>query len=265
MGCTTGSLSLVLLGVAVVGSLLSCGDGSTGTAASSSTTALVVPDGRPVIDPGDGGDYRPEIDRADFVEDVDNPWFPLVPGTRWEYEGEADGTVEHTTVVVTPERRTVMGVSTVVVRDTVTADGEVVEDTYDWYAQDVDGAVWYFGEAVSNFEDGRLEDTDGSWEAGVDGALPGIVMLARPAVGDAYRQEYDEGEAEDMGEVVRTGGHVEVPFGSYDDVLVTRDWNPLEPDVVEEKYYASGVGLIGETVTAGGDERSVLVEHVPAG
>ncbi len=167
------------------------------------------------------------------------------------------------TVVVTGERRTVMGVSTTVVRDTVTVGGELVEDTYDWYAQDRAGNVWYFGEAVKNFDRGRFESTDGSFESGVDGALPGIVMLAAPMAGDAYRQEYFVGEAEDLGEVLRTGARSTVPFGAFDDVLVTRDWNPLEPEIIEEKYYAPGVGMIFETKVAGEVGTSELVAFTP--
>ena len=139
-----------------------------------------------------------------------------------------------------------MGIDAVVVRDTVTVDGAVVEDTFDWYAQDRAGNVWYLGEDVSNYEDGEVVDHDGSWEAGVDGALPGVVMPAEPSVGDAYRQEYLAGEAEDMGEVIALDGEVEVPAGAFAEVVTTRDWTPLEPDVVEEKDYAPGVGLVRE-------------------
>ncbi len=218
-----------------------------------------------MIDPGDGGNYAPAIDPADFVDVVDNPLLPLAPGSRWVYEGVTDEGTERIEVVVTDERREVMGVSTVVVRDTATLDGEVIEDTYDWFAQDQDGNVWYFGEDTTAYEGGEPADTEGSWEAGVDGALPGIVMLAHPAVGDAYRQEYLAGEAEDMGEVVRVGDAETVPFGAFDDLVVTEDWTPLEPDVVEEKYYAAGVGLVLEVGVTGGEERVELVEFTSAG
>ena len=215
-----------------------------------------------VIDPGDGGRYAPDIHAADFVQVINNPYLPLTLGSRWAYEGESDGEVERVEVVVTDERRTVMGVEVTVVRDTVTdAGGELVEDTLDWFAQDRDGNVWYFGEESKDYEDGEVASTEGSWEAGVDGALPGIVMPARPTVGDAYRQEYYEGEAEDMGEVIRVGERKAVPFGDFDDVVVTRDWNPLEADVVEEKFYARGTGLIFETKTEGGHERQELNEY----
>jgi hypothetical protein len=156
-----------------------------------------------------------------------------------------------------------MGVEAVVVHDQVTdADGEVIEDTYDWFAQDAEGNVWYFGEDTTAYEDG-VADTSGAWEAGVDGALPGIVRPADPAVSDTgYRQEYFPGEAEDMGQVIAVGGSATVPAGEFDDVVVTRDWTPLEPDVVEEKSYAPGVGFVREVKTAGegSGEEVVLVE-----
>ena len=220
-----------------------------GTAAA--TTAVIVPP---------AGPYDPAVDPANFVTAIDNPYLPWVVGSSWVYEGESDGELERIDVVVTDERRTVMGVAVTVVRDTVSVDGQVVEDTLDWYAQDVDGNVWYFGEEVKNFDAGRLTDTDGSWEAGVGGALPGIAMPADPTVGEAYRQEYFVGEAEDLGEVIAVGGAAEVPAGRFDDVVTTRDWNPLEPDVIEEKQYAPGVGLIAETKVTGDDGMVELVE-----
>ncbi len=155
------------------------------------------------IDPGDGGDYSVTIDPANFVPEIDNDRLPWSPGSKWVYESTGGEEVERIEVVVTDEKRTVMGVSTTVVRDTVTVDGALVEDTYDWYAQDQEGNVWYFGEETAEYEDGEIVSTAGAWEAGVDGALPGIAMEADPTVGDSYRQEYYPGEAEDMAEVVR--------------------------------------------------------------
>ena len=215
-----------------------------------------------MIDPGDGGSYAPSIDPAEFVDVVDNPYFPLSPGSRWVYEGESDGVAERIEVEVLDERRDIMGISAVVVHDTAYVDDEIVEDTYDWYAQDRDGNVWYLGEATQAFDDGDVSDA-GSWEYGVDGALPGIVMPANPTVGDAYRQEYYPGEAEDMGEVIEVGATVTIGLGEYTDVVVTQDWTPLEPDVIENKSYAPGVGVIYETDVAGGDEFVELVEFTP--
>ena len=217
-------------------------------------------DAEPVIDPGDGGDYVVDIDPAEFVEDIDHPYLPLVPGSRWIYEGIEDGETERIEVEVTNERRNVMGISAVVVSDVVYEDGELVEETYDWFAQDADGNVWYLGEDSREFEDGEIVSTEGSWEAGVDGALPGIVMLADPQVGDAYRQEFYEGEAEDMAQVHQIGATEVVPAGSFDELVIIREWNPLEPDVVEDKYHAPGVGVVLEDTVEGGDGRVELTE-----
>jgi hypothetical protein len=137
-----------------------------------------------------------------------------------------------------------MGIETRVVHDVVTEDGELVEDTYDWYAQDADGNVWYFGEDTTEFEDGKPSTTAGSWEAGVDGAQPGIILPAQPQVGQAYRQEYYAGEAEDNGEVLSVAERVSVESGDFEDVVMTKDTTPLEPDVLEYKWYASGVGVV---------------------
>jgi hypothetical protein len=212
-----------------------------------------------VIDPGDGGSYAPVIDPSDFVEEVTNPYLPLSPGTRWAYEGKEDGETERVEVLVTDQRRQVMGVPTIVVQDRVYQDGELIEDTLDWFAQDAEGNVWYFGEESEELEDGEVISTAGSWEAGVDGALPGIVMLADPTPGEAYRQEYYAGEAEDLAEVAGVSDSVSVPAGDYSDVLVIREWNPLEPNVVEEKYHAPGVGVVLEVVVEGGEGRVELI------
>jgi hypothetical protein len=232
--------------VALIGAT-ACGDGSAAPAR---------------IDPGDGGNYQPSIDPASFAERIDNPYMPLSPGSRWVYQSE-DGS-ERIEVVVLDETRQVMGITATVVHDTAYEDGEIVEDTFDWFAQDAEGNVWYLGEDTREYENGVPVNSEGAWEAGVDGAKPGIVMLADPQRGAGYRQEYYEGEAEDMGKVLRTGESLTVPAGTYHDVLVTEDWTPLEPDVVEQKYYARGVGLIAEEKVAGGEGRIELVEHAPA-
>lgn len=244
-----------------------CGSSSDtgGTAASqagiepTTTTAAV----QAVIDPGDGGDYQPVIDPADFVDAIDNPYLPFAIGSRWVYQGDSAEGHERVVVEVTDQRKEVMGVSAVVVRDTVHADGVIVEDTFDWFAQDRDGNVWYLGEDSTAYEDGQPAGTEGSWEAGVDGALPGIAMPADPTVGDAYREEFFTGEAEDMGEIRRTGETFSTPSGDYDDVLVTGEWTPLEPEVVEEKYYAPGVGNIAAVSVAGEPDRLELVRFTP--
>jgi hypothetical protein len=150
------------------------------------------------------------------------------------------------------------GVEARVVRDTVTLDGEIIEDTLDWYAQDAEGTVWYLGEDTAEFEDGKITSREGSFEAGVDGAMAGVIMPAEPAVGQAYRQEYDEGVAEDNGEVLAIGGSADVPAGSYDGLLKTADTDALEPDVLEHKFYAEDVGVV-LTVDVESDAREELI------
>jgi hypothetical protein len=238
-----------------------CGDDNKDTASDTTeTTTTTEATAEPVIAIDDGGNYAPELDPADFVATIDNPYMPWKPGMRWVYDGTDDDETEHIEVVVLDEHKDILGISATVVRDTVSdADGVVVEDTYDWYAQDKDGNVWYLGEDSTEYENGQPTGTKGSWEAGVDGAYAGIVMPAHPTEGHAYRQEYYKGEAEDLGEILQVGAGPEtVAAGTYDDLVVTRDWNPLEPDVVEEKTYAPGVGMVLEVKTVGGTGRTEL-------
>jgi hypothetical protein len=216
-----------------------------------------------VIDPGDAGDYAPTVDPAEFVDVIDNRYLPYAIGSRWIYEGESDGESERVEIEVLTETREIMGVTATVVRDTVYVDEEIVEDTFDWFAQDRDGNVWYLGEDTHEFEDGVAVNAEGAWEAGIDGALPGIVMPAAPSVGDAFRQEYYPGEAEDMGEILEVGVARSIAFGEFDDVVVMEQWTPLEPDVIEEKWFASGVGMIYEEKSAGGSGSAELVEFIP--
>lgn len=211
----------------------------------------------PVTEP-----YEPLIDPNDFVMTIDNPYLPLPVGRTLVYEGVSDGERERVEVTVTNRIREVMGVTTTVVRDRAFVEDALVEDTFDWLAQDRWGNVWYFGEATAEYENGEVVSRAGSWEAGVDGAMPGVVMLADPRVGDRYRQEFYEGEAEDLARVRATGESVAVPAGSYQDVLVTEDWTPLEPDVLEHKSYAPGVGVVLERVVEGGSGVLRLVEIV---
>jgi hypothetical protein len=160
-------------------------------------------------------------------------------------------------------RQIANGITARVVRDTVSTDGEVVEDTFDWYAQDTDGNIWYLGEDTAEFENGKVDTREGSWEAGVDGAQPGVIMPATPEQGMSYRQEYYQGKAEDNGEVLALGRSASVPAGDYDGLLQTADTTPLEPDVLEHKYYARDLGLV-LTVDqeAGGREVLLSVTHI---
>lgn len=187
-----------------------------------------------------------DLDPAAFTAEVTNPWFPLEPGTRWTYrETTEDGEIVEVVVTATSVTREIAnGVTARVVRDTVTLDGEIIEDTLDWYAQDEAGTVWYLGEDTAEFEDGRVTTREGSFEAGVDAAEAGVIMPASPEVGMTYRQEYYAGEAEDNGEVLDLGQRAKVPAGEYDDLVKTADTTPLEPDVLEHKFYARGVGLV---------------------
>ncbi|MFL5755518.1 MAG: hypothetical protein ACJ77N_04385 [Chloroflexota bacterium] len=202
-----------------------------------------------------GTPYAPVINPADFTASVDNPYLPWTVGATWTYRGGDERNV----VTVLPDTHTVLGVATRVVHDQVFTGSELTEDTFDWYAQDRAGNVWYFGEKTEELERGKVTSREGSWEAGVEGAQPGIVMLANPTVGEAYRQEYKKGEAEDLARVHELGAHVTVKAGTYDDVLVTEEWTPLEPTILEHKSYARGVGVVLEEVIKGAKEHNELV------
>lgn len=205
--------------------------------------------------------YNPEIDPANFVAGIDNPLLPYIPGTIWTYEAETEDGMETIIVAVTGATREILGVTCTVVHDMVYLDGELVEDTFDWYAQDLAGSVWYFGELSYELEDGVIVNLEGSWEAGVDGASPGIVMPGTPMVGFVYRQEFLLGEAEDMGEVVSLDEEVSVPYGDFTGALMTYDFAPVEPDVLEAKFYVPGIGLVLEVDQETG-ERAELVDLV---
>jgi hypothetical protein len=197
--------------------------------------------------------YQPEIDPAEFTTKIDNPYFPLAPGTSYRFEGTTSYGHETDTVTVTNETVEILGVRCVVVKDAVQTNGQLTELTFDWYAQDGDGNVWYFGEDSHEISGGVATSSYGSWKAGVDGARPGVVMPADPKLGLTYRQEYLAGEAEDMARVLALNESATVPYGSFDELVLTQDWSPLEPTVIEHKYYAQGVGLVMETLVSGPD------------
>lgn len=221
------------------------------SAPTSTSTTASTPGPMKIADP-----YSPTIEPSAFTTKVDNPYFPLTPGTRTIYEATTQDGLQRTTTEVTRDTKKVMGVDTVVVHDAVSIDNEPVEDTRDWYAQDRDGNVWYFGEATKEMKDGA-ENTVGSFEGGVNGALPGIIMPAHPRVGDQYRQEFAKGIAEDAGEVLSVTGSETTPLtGPAKDLLVTKDSDLLDPTRPgENKYYARGVGLILTVQTTGPPER----------
>ena len=205
--------------------------------------------------------YQPLIDPAAFTATVDNPYFPLPAGARWVMEGSGESAGEVTTTLVSDETKTIMGVVCAVVRDELKTDGVLKELTFDWYAQDADGNVWYFGEDTAEYDKkGEVTTREGSWEAGVDGAQPGIIMPADPVLDLTYRQEFYAGQAEDQATVVELGATADTPAGQYTDVLVTEDWTPLEPDILERKFYAPGVGLVKERDVQGAHARNDLTE-----
>ncbi len=213
------------------------------------------------------GYYHPEIDPDNFCTPEEiaanpNPYRPLIPGTTYVYESETDEGTEVIRVTVTHETREILGIECIVVNDVVFLDGVPIEDTDDWFTQDKDGNVWYFGEISFNYEDGVISDLDGSWEAGVDGAKPGIIMFADPVVGTTFRQEYAVGEAEDVGRIEALGESVETTYMDFEDCLKTADFTPIDPDVIEYKYYAPGVGFVLELKPGEDGEDDEVVQLV---
>ena len=166
----------------------------------------------------------------------------LVPGTTFTYD--ADDGSEHNVVEVTHATKVILGVPCIEVHDTVMSHGQLTEDTLDWFSQDVEGNVWYFGEHSEQLEDGMIVGLEGSWEGGVDGAKPGIVMKADPVVEDVYRQEFSPSVAEDAAQILSLSESVTVPFGQFDHCLETKEFSTLEPDAIENKFYALKVGFI---------------------
>jgi hypothetical protein len=196
-----------------------------------------------------------------FSTHIDNPYWPMKPGTRCVYR-ETDGHGGRQRVVVRVTRRTkrvAAGIRARVVRDTVTEGGKLVEDTFDYYAQDAKGSVWYLGEDTTEYENGKPVSKEGSWEAGVDGAKAGIIMLAHPKVGRRYKQEDYPGHAEDGAKVLSLREQVQVPAGHYRRALLIKEFNPLEPKVLEYKLYARGVGPVLAVGISGGSDREELL------
>jgi len=210
-----------------------------------------------------------KLDPADFSSNIDNPYWPMRPGSKWVYsETDTKGTNQKVVVEVTGKTKMIAnGIEARVVRDTVTENGAPVEITDDWYAQDNAGNVWYLGEATAEYNNGKVTTRAGSFEAGVDGAQPGIAMPANPEPGLSYRQEYYKGEAEDKAAVITVGEErVQVPFGYFDKgVLMTRDLVPTEPKIQELKFYAPNVGPVLSVHTDGDGGRAELVSYSRAG
>lgn len=255
---------LLLLAVAALGvGATACGAGQ------GAEEPLATPDAAgvtPAASPTGAGSALPQggeavtLDPVDFSTTIDNPYWPMRPGTTWRYrETDGRGGVQGVRVTVTQQTKIVMGIEAVVVHDVVMEEAQLVEDTYDWYAQDKAGNIWYLGEDTKEYENGKVVSTEGSWEAGVDGAQPGIAMPAKPEAGLTYRQEYYAGWAEDAAAILSTEEWVQVPFGSFRDVVLTKDFTPLHPEILEYKLYARNVGPVLVLGVSGGSAREELM------
>src|SRR3954471_8083649 len=207
---------------------------------------------------------NPPFDPSNFVSGVTNPHLPLTPGTINYYQGVSGGQAQTDSVHTPSETKTILGVVTTVVHDRVYTNGELTEDTFDWYAQDKDGNVWYLGEDTKELENGQVVSTEGSWEAGVKGAEAGILMWGDPAahIGEEYRQEFSRGVAEDFGKVVAVDQSVTVSYGTLTGCVKTEDRSALEPGIVENKFYCPGIGVTLEQGVQGSADRNELVAIV---
>jgi hypothetical protein len=233
-----------ILLLTIVALVAGCG-GSESDEEQAATTTMQLPTGSEAV----------QLDPADFSADVDHPYWPMAQGNQWVYE--EDG--KRVEVTVTDRTRTIAGIEARVVHDVVSEGGQVVEDTFDWYARDREGNVWYLGEDTTEFEDGKPVSKKGSWEHGVDGAQAGILLPADPEPGLAYRQEYYEGKAEDRAKVLSLAESIAVPYGAFRTALTTEETTPLEPDVVERKYYVRDVGPVAAVAVSGGGGTEKLV------
>ena len=242
-------VAAVSLGGVACGSDNGDEDGGSGEAAASSG----LPQGSEPV----------ELDPSEFTTEIDNPWWPMAVGSRWVYrETDTEGAEQRVEVTVTDRTKTIAnGIEARVVHDEVTEDGEPVEVTDDWYAEDAEGNVWYLGEDTAEYENGKVSSRAGSFEAGVDGAQPGIIVPADPQPGMTYRQEYYKGEAEDEGKIIALDAQAEAPAGHFENVLMTEDTNPLEPKVLEFKFYARDVGPVLAVSVSGGSDREELLRY----
>ncbi len=246
--------------VATAGALLALA-----ASACSSTTPPAASSAAPRATSGAGPTTAPSrrptapTDPANFVGTVTNRWFPLIPGQVRVYEGVRDGRAAHEVFTVTRQTKTILGVTCTVVHDVLTLDGRPAEETDDWYAQDQAGNVWYFGEETATLNpDGSVKTREGTFQAGVDGAQAGIYATAAPRLGVDYRQEYYKGHAEDHFAVTDLGVPVKVRFGNFPNTVRTKEYTPLEPAVIDHKYYVDGIGVVKEE-SEDGSERLELV------
>jgi hypothetical protein len=238
-----------MLALATLGALVlsACGGGS--EPAAQQTTSL--PRGSEPV----------TLDPADFTVNVTNKYWPMKKGDRWVYEERDEkGTLTRDEVTVLDRTEKINGIEALVVHDVASQDGVPIEDTTDWYAQDSEGNLWYLGEQTTEYQNGQPSSTEGSWEYGVDGAQAGVLLPAEPKPELEYRQEYLKGEAEDKAIVLSTSEQAQTPTGTYHDALLTRDTTPLEPELVELKWYAPGVGPVLTLTPSGEQTREQLVE-----
>jgi hypothetical protein len=247
-------LAAVALAAGIVAGLAAgCGSDDENGNAKTEAGASALPHGSEAV----------TLDPAEFTTEITNPYWPMKSGSRWVYrETDKDEVMKVVVTVTDQTRRIANGIEARVVHDVVSQDGEPVEVTDDWYAQDSEGNVWYLGEDTAEYENGKVVSREGSFEAGVDGAQPGIAAPANPQPGLSYRQEYYAGQAEDKAKVLSLDATASVPFGSFDGVLQTEDTNPLsEPPQVEHKFYARGVGPVLVIGISGGSGREELISY----
>ncbi len=241
--------------VAVLGVVACGGENGGAENRASRSSASTLPQGGEHVD----------LDPADFTTAIDNPYLPMTPGDRRVYRvTDPEGTNERAVVTVTGDiKRIANGITARVVYTEVSEGGEPIEDNRAWYAQDGAGNVWYLGERARELTNGQVKTTKGSWEAGVDGAQPGVIMPARPEVGLAYREEHYAGVAEDRAEVFSFGERAEVPFGKFRDVLMIKETEGIERSLLDYKFYARGVGLVLGIEVSAGSGREELVTYAP--
>jgi hypothetical protein len=202
-----------------------------------------------------------KLDPADFTTEIDNPYWPIRPGSHWVYREVEDGEAHRDDVTVTDRTKTLGGIEARVVHDRVSKNGETLENTDDYYAQDSAGNLWYLGENTAEYENGKLKTTEGTWAYGTDGAQPGVIVPAHPKQGMKYREEYYKGHAEDAAEILNVGSQVQVPYGRFRGALFTRNYSAIEPTVEEMKFYAKGVGPVMELIVSGGSGRTDLLRY----
>ncbi len=247
-----------MVGVAVL-ALAAAGLGGVTSGASASSTSSSyggcprpLPQGSEVV----------TLDPADFVSQIDNQWWPMAPGSVWvSRESKIEGNFAKVRVEVLDRTKEIVGITATVVHDTLTKRGVMRENTFDWYAQDTCGNIWYLGENTREYKHGEVVSTEGSWETGVDGAQAGVAVPADPQVGLKYRQEYLAGEAEDNAEVLSLSEQVQVPYGHFRNVVLTKETTPVEPRVLEYKFYVMGVGPVLAIGISGGSDREELLRY----